>query len=354
MDIAFLVLAILQMAISAVITVFLTGLYLRTRYTPTALLAVFFSLVIIGFAITIPVFWIPISSKFVSEILQISSLVIMIIMFPFFLLAFEGMKGRFFSHVTTFFIAIMTYILGYIAVIPWTFIDQDGVWWQVTHETFDILFSIYVLIPVFIILYRLIQFLRDEGTGRSKKMPVIAIIGVFIGFLGGVFAYSIGIPNIDYLFILIGTVVMVSAYILSPNSFFLSNTKIVAIMLIDSSNYIPYLTVGSQKDTDFDLTAAGLGGVMSFLQEILKAQELPTRLIHHDRGFLLEHDLKNGVTGVIIADQINDVLRHTLKYVLSRFIKRYKTQLVDWNCEVSIFDDFKKDARTIFSFAFPE
>ena len=147
---------------------------------------------------------------------------------------------------------------------------------------------------------------------------------------------------------------MGSAYILSPNSFFLSNTKIVAIMILDSSNYMPYLTVGSQKDADFDLTAAGLGGVMTFLQEILKAKELPTRLIHHDRGFLLEHDLNSGVTGVIIADQINDVLRHSLNYVLSVFSKKFEAQIVNWNGEISIFENFKKDIRTVFSFALPE
>ena len=354
MDLTFPILALLQMIISAIVTIFLTRLYLRTRYTPTALLAVFFGLVIIGFAITIPIFWIPLSSKSISEALQVTSLVIMILMFPFFVLAFEGMKGRFFTYISTFFIAFTTYILGYIAVIPWTFVEQEGVWWQVTYPDFDTLFTIYIIIPIFLILFRLIQFVREEGTGRSKKMPVIAIFGVLFGFAGGILVYILGIPNIDYLFILVGTVIMASAYILSPNSFFLSNTKIVAIMLLDSSNYMPYLTIGSQKDTDFDLTAAGLGGVMIFLQEILKAKELPTRLIHHDRGFLLEHDLNSGVTGVIIADQINDVLRHSLNYVLSLFSKKFKPQLANWNGEISIFEDFKKDLRTVFSFALPE
>ncbi len=354
MDLLLIVLALMQIIVSAIMLVFLTRLYLKTRYIPTFLLAVFFGLIIAAFLVTFPIY--VISDKFTSMMLQDISLVIMIVMFPVLIMAFEGMKGRFFSHITALFIAFTTYLLGYISVIPprWEYILQDGIWWQVTTADFDLLFSLYILSIVAIILFRLIQFIMQEGGGRSKWLPAISIIGVFAALLGGIGAYELGIPNLDYILILMGTVLVTIIYILSPNSFFLSNTNISAIMLIDSTSKMPYLTIGGHKDSNFDLTAMGLGGVMTFLQEILKAETLPTRLIHHDKGFLLEHDTKNRVTAVIVADRINDVLRQPLTYALSLFINKYSSQIADWDGEVSIFEDFKDDIRRIFKFAFSE
>lgn len=355
MDLFFLIITIIQVLIGGIISIFLTKLSRKTRYIPTVLLGAFFAVFATAFALTIPLFWIPESQELVARGFQNTSVILLFLMFPFLVMAFEGMKGRFFSPITTLFVAFTAFCMGFLAVVPprWNYEFIDGWWVQTTTLEFDILFILYGLSAMIIVLVRLIQFIREEGSGRSKKMPIIALIGILAAVGGGFGLYLIGIPNIDYLSVLIGTAIMAIIYIKDPNSFFLSNTRISAIMLINTTNKIPYLTIGERKGKPFLLAAAGLGGVMMLLQEILEAENPPTRLFHGDRGFLLEHDIEHELTAVIVADQVNDVLRRPLRYALSLFITKYEADLTAWTGEVSGFQVFEEDLRRIFKFALP-
>ena len=208
---------------------------------------------------------------------------------------------------------------------------------------------------VIIVLFRLIQFIRDESPGREKRMTVLALTGFLATIIGGVGFLLLEIPNIDYLFVAIGITLIAAMYIKYPHSFFLSNTRINAIMLINSSNKIPFLIIGEKKEGDkgssYALAAAGLGGVTMLLQEMLGADRPPTRLYHKDKGILLQHDLKHEISGVIVADQINDVLRSPLKHAIRLFVKKFGAEIADWMGEVSGFQVFEEDLKRIFKFA---
>ncbi len=184
-------------------------------------------------------------------------------------------------------------------------------------------------------------------------MPIIAVIGIFAAVIGALIASLLLLANWDYFSILIGTTILACIYIKEPNSFFLSNTKISAIILLNSVSKIPYLVFGEDRSKDLDLASVGLGGIISFLQEILNSEKPPTRLLHGDKGFLLEHDIKNKVTAIIIADQINETLRVPLKFAITLFTKHFKQELATWDGLVSQFDNFKTQLYSIFSFAFP-
>jgi Cu/Ag efflux pump CusA len=54
-------------------------------------------------------------------------MIILIVIFPLLILSFEGMKGHFFSPITTVYIAFASYILGYITIVAptWDYFFTD-------------------------------------------------------------------------------------------------------------------------------------------------------------------------------------------------------------------------------------
>lgn len=357
MDLIFLAITIIEVLVGSIVMVFLVKLYLKNRYIPTLLLATFFGLFVAAFAVTIPIFWLPGSGTTPSlavEILQVSSIVIMFLMFPFLIMALEGMKGNFFSIFSIIYIAFTAFSIGFISAYPprWGWDCTGDMCYQITYLDFDILYVTYLITASLIVLFRLTQFVTKREEGRSKKMPFIALIGFFFAVIGGAGAFLLEIlPNLDYLIVLIGLSIMATVYIRDPKSFFLSNTRVSSIMIINNINNIPYLTISGSKDTNIDLHAAGIGGVMMLLQEILKSDHPPTFFYDGEKGVLLEHDLKNGVTGVLVADQINDVLRAPLRYSVSLFKDQFRSYLENWTGDVTIFEHYKKPLLEIFDFA---
>ncbi len=347
-------------------TTLLVRTYLKSHYHPTALLGMFFGTFTIAFIFIIPTFWLPgdtIIDSAIPWFLFDASVVCFFLMFAFLIMAFEGMKGQILSPISTLFIALTAVAISlHITVLTLepTYSGNVGEkqWWGNVSEEFYILFVVFVLTAVIIVLFRLIQFIRYESPEREKKMTIIALTGFLATIIGGVGILLLEILNMDYLFVLIGTILLAIIYLKHPHSFFLSHTKINAIMVINTSNKIPMLIIGEhkkeEKGSSLALAAAGLGGITLLLQEILGSKRPPTRLYHKDKGILLHHDFKYGVSGVIVADQVNDVLRSPLKYALKQFAKRYETELADWVGEVGVFQSFEKDLRKIFKFALVE
>ncbi|NVM31813.1 MAG: hypothetical protein HWN65_23440, partial [Candidatus Helarchaeota archaeon] len=330
MDYIFLVITIVLVLIGAIMTIFLAILARKTKYIPTVLLGTFFGVFTIVFSLTLPTFWIPYGEQLLAEFFLNSSVVLLFLMFPLLILAFEGMRGRFFSPLTTFYISFTTFAISFLVFMqPWGSYWGDYMYYGTTTEAFDIVFALYAFSAIIIVLARLVEFIRGEGSERDKRMTIIALIGFLVAMGGGVgiFLLGIPIPNLDYLFVVSGLVVIASIYMKYPHSFFLSNTRISAIMLINSENKIPYLTIGEERGVDAQLAAAGLGGIMMLLQEILGSERPPTELFHKDKGILLEHDMKYNLTGVIVADQVNEVLRRPLKYAVSLFVKQFKDEI---------------------------
>jgi len=360
MDFDFFIVTIIEVLLGTLVTILLTRLYLKNRYTPTLLLATFFGLLTVAFTVTLPIFFLPgfgLEPPLAVEVLQNASVILLFLMFPFLIIAFEGMKGDLFSTVSIMFIAFTAFSIGFLATIPprWSWIsDPEGIWYQVTNLEFDILFVAYLLTAVTIVLYRLTQFVTEKETGRSKTMPIIALAGFFAGVLGTIAMYLLEIPNLDYLMVIIGLSIMATVYILSPKSFFLSSTRISSIMVINNNNNIPFLTIAGSEASNVDLAAAGLGGVMMLLQEILKSDRPPTFFYDGNKGVLMEHDLKNGISGVVVADHINNILRAPLRYSVSLFQKKFAGELEDWRGDVSAFQTFKETLLDIFDFAWFE
>lgn len=361
MEPIFFTVTLVQVIIGGIMTSLLVREYLKNRYLPTALLGLFFGLFTLAFSLTVPIFWIPneISGRMIAIFLQDASVICLFLMFPFLIMAFEGMKGRILSPITTLFIALTAVAISYLTLTqPWEYTWSGlEMWFQETYDEFLIVFVGFVLIAVFIVLGRLIEFTIQEGPVREKRMTIIALTGFLGTIIGGITIFVLGIPNVDYLFVAIGTTIIAAIYLKYPHSFFLSHTRIHAIMLINTQNKIPYLVIDESKDeksSKYVLAAAGLGGIMMLLQEILDSERPPTRLFHKDKGILLEHDIKNEISGVIVADQINDVLRSPLKYTISLFVKKFKAEIADWVGEISRFAVFEKDLRKIFKFALPE
>ncbi|MFX1294666.1 MAG: hypothetical protein ACFFD2_07410 [Promethearchaeota archaeon] len=348
MDIILIILAIIQISLIGILTLLLAKRYLSTRYRPTAILFLFFVLFFLNMLFYIPVIWLTELQLELASFLLNFTFILIICMFPLLILFIEGIKGHFLSPLSTINLVYTAFLLGYITIPRWDFV-YTTIWIQPVHVDFNILFSIYIITIFVNLLYRLIQFLTDKELVRPKKMPLIAIIGLFIALIGGVFGGDD--IYITTLSILIGTSILALAYLIVPDSFFLSNTKINVIMIINTDSKIPYLISG-KWELSLSLTAAGLGGVMSLLQEILISDDPPTRLIHGDKGFLMEHNLRYKLTAIIIVDQINDQLRAPLKYALARFIKQYKSQLLTWNGDINLFKDFRADIHKIFRFAF--
>lgn len=340
-------------------TALLINTYLKNHYRPTALLAMFFGTFTIAFIFVIPTFWLPFSAGPIAWFLMEASVVSLFLMFTFLIMAFEGMKGQILSPISTLFIALTAVTISLFLTILTSGYFYTDMWWTLPNDDFDIMFVAYVLIAVIIVLFRLIQFIRYERPGREKKMTIIALSGFLATIVGAVGTYALeGIPNLDYTFMAIGTTLIAAMYIKYPHSFFLSNTRINAIMLINSSNKLPFLIIGEKKEGDkgssYALAAAGLGGVAMLLQEMLGAERPPTRLYHKDKGIMLQHDLKHEISGVIVADQINDVLRSPLKHAIKLFVKRFEAEIADWVGEVSGFQVFEEDLKRIFKFALPQ
>ena len=360
MDIIFLVITIVLVLIGGIMTIFLAILARKTRYVPTVLLGTFFGVFTISFSLTLPTFWIPYGERLLAEFFLNSSVVLLFLMFPLLILAFEGMRGRFFSPLTTFYISFATFAISFLVFAyppPWGSDWGTSMYYGTTTDAFDIVFALYAFSAIIIVLARLVEFIRGEGSERDKRKTIIALIGFLVAMGGGVgiFLLEVPIPNLDYLFVVSGLVVIASIYMKYPHSFFLSNTRISAIMLINSENKIPYLTIGEERGVDAQLAAAGLGGIMMLLQEILGSERPPTELFHKDKGILLEHDMKYNLTGVIVADQVNEVLRRPLKYAVSLFVKQFKDEILhEWTGDVSVFHVFEHDLRRIFKFALGE
>ena len=358
MDYIFLVITIVLVLIGGTMTLFLARLARKTRYIPTVLLGTFFGTFTIAFSLTLPTFWIPFGEQLLAEFFLNASIICLFLMFPFLILSFEGMKGRFFSPISTLYIAFGAFAVAFLTFMqPWGSSWGKYMYYGETTDEFVILFAVYVFSAVVIVLIRLIQYIREEALGRDKRMTIFALTGFIIAMGGGVGTYLLGSPilNLDYLIVVIGLVIIAVIYMKYPHSFFLSKTRISAIMLINSSNKIPYLSIGEQRGVNVHLAAAGLGGIMMLLQEILGSERPPTELFHKDKGILLEHDIKNDLTGVIVADQVNEVLRRPLKYAISLFIKQFKDEIShEWTGDVSVFHVFEEDLRRIFKFALGE
>jgi len=361
MDYVYPVVTIVQISAGLVMTILLIRVYLKNHYLPTALLGLFWGIFSFAFLVTTPIFFIPNTpnGEMLAIFLQDISVVSIFLMFAVLIMAFEGMKGwQILSPISTIFIALTAVAVSlYVTVIRIPSMTFNGIWWSKPNDMFDILFVGFVFSAVIIILVRLIQYTRHESSGKEKRMTIIALSGFLATIVGGIGTYLLEIPNMDYLFVTIGIVILAAFYIKHPHSFFLSHTRINAIMLINTPNKIPFLVIGDRGDakgSSYALVAAGLGGIMMLLQEILGSERPPTRLYHKDKGILLEHDFEHEISGVIVADQVNDVLRSPLKHALSRFAKKFEKEIVDWVGEVSIFQVFERDLRDIFKFAFTE
>ena len=124
-----------------------------------------------------------------------------------------------------------------------------------------------------------------------------------------------------------------------------------AIIIVEGSTKVVTNEVTTSQDQNLDLAAAGLGGIMALLQEILQEEEPPTHLIHGKKGFLIEFDKNNKVFAIIIVDQINETLRSPLKHAVSRFITQYEEDLNNWTGEVARFESFNDELLKIFQFA---
>ncbi len=361
MDSVFFAVTLIEVIIGAIVTIFLAILYKKNRYIPTLLLATFFGLFTVAFSLTIPIFWLPGTldvAPIAVEILQDASVILLFLMFPFLIMAFEGMRGRIFSLVSILFIAFTSFCIGFLSVFPprwtWNCTNPMNMCYQITYLEFDIIFVAYLLSAVIIIFVRLTQFIAKEVPGRSKTMPLIALVGFFAGILGAVTTYLLEIPNLDYLMVIIGLTIMATVYMLDPKSFFMSNTSISAIIIMNNANNLPYLTISGRAEDEkvnIDLAAAGIGGVMMLLQEILKSDHPPTFFYDGQKGVMLEHDLETSISGVLVADQINDVLRAPLRHSINMFERKFATLLTSWRGDISAFQPFKNELLDIFDFA---
>jgi len=275
-------------------------------------------------------------------------------LFLIFVFALEGLKGNHVSPIFTSYAIFTALIIGFLLRAPaWTF-NYDPVrqvWSQPVYFYFDLIFITHFALAFVIILYRLIQYVRGIGDKQKKPKPMIAIISLVGSLFGATFGYYIGIPNSDIAFLLLGTSIVAIIYIKYPNSFFLSNTRIEAIIIAEGSTKVVVNQITTSVDQNLDLAAAGLGGIMALLQEILQDEEPPTQLIHGKKGFLIEHDSKNKVFAIMIVDQINEELRPSLKYVVSKFLTRYKDALDNWTGEIDQFVSFNDELVKIFRFA---
>ncbi len=352
MDIISFLITIFNGLIGSVIGIFLMKLYKETRYIPTFTLGLFFFLLSSNFFLIIPLY-LPINDFFAIISLDISVYVIFIT-FLFFVLALEGLKGNHFSPVFTGYAIFTALIIGFFIRDPsWTNVYNPilQVWEQPVDIYVDSFFLIHISIAFIIIFYRLIQYVKGIGDSKKKQKPIIAIITLTVSIFGAIISYYFMIPNFDLISFSLGMSIIAIIYIKYPNSFFLSNTRIEAILCVEGHSKVVTNEITTSKDQDLNLAAAGLGGIMTLLQEILQEKEPPTQLIHGKKGFLIEHDQQNKIFAILIVDQINEELRPPLKNAVSRFITRYEKDLDNWTGEVQKFDEFNIELEKIFRFA---
>ncbi len=352
MDFLLLILILIQIIILGILTIFLTRLYIITRYLPIISLILFSGLFLINYTFFIPISWLnEFEFEMAKFILDLTSY-LTFISFPFLILFVEGIKGRPFSPIFISYLSLNAFTIGYATGSRWYYIYQ-GSWIQLYTFDLDLLSTILLSYLFLIVFLRLFQFILDKSSGRPKKMAIIVIFGLLFAIIGGSFSLSSNIMYFSLVNVLIGTSITSFAYLKEPNSFFLSNTNIKAIMLINNKTKVTYLTMSLSEDDKLVIAASGIGGIMSFLQEILDVKNPPLDLIHKDSGFLLEHNYENEVSAILILDKIDYLLRSPLKHALSLFIKKYKMELDGWNGHLEPFKNFKEDLQKIFKFALP-
>ena len=352
MDIILLIIHFLEIFLTLIIAIFLLRIYNETRYLPTSFLALFFFVTSVQFILFLPSFF-PFEISQIRIFLDISNYLIFI-MFLIFILAIEGMQGNHLSLIFTSYGIFTAFLIGFFMRAPiWNyyFDPVQQMWMLPDFGISDIFSLVHLLIAFILIFYRLTQYVRGMGDNKKKRIPIIVIFAFVGALIGATVGYSFGLEDIANLSVLIGIIITALLYIKFPNSFFLSNTRIQAILFIEANSQVVISGIGKYKEGDLDLAAAGLGGVMILLQEILQESEPPTRLIHGNKGFLIEHDTKNQVFAIMIVDQINDVLRGPLKFAVSKFITQYKLALENWNGETHQFESFNAELSKIFRFA---
>lgn len=338
---------------ASILTIFTAKLYFSTRYSPVAALMAVFMLAILGYAVWMPATWLSSSEVALASFFLDFAFLALLPGFFFFVLFFEGIKGNYLSKLFVPFIIVFSITFGYaVATTSWNnwYSFVDNMWHQTFEFEFNILFVLLGLSVLIIVLYRLSQFIREKESGRSKKYPVIALIGWIIAIV----SMFLDIPNVDTVMSFVSMSVVGIAFLKDPNSFFASNTKIKAVLIIDSESFLPYIHLSFDKRTaKLNLASAGLGAVMKMLQEISQANFLPTKLVHKETGFLIEHNTEYQVCAIIIIEQINETLRAPLQYALSSFISKFRDKL-DLVNTADVFESFETDLRRIFQFALPQ
>lgn len=300
-----------------------------------------------------PTVWLSYSEFETTKLLlEITTYPIFVGFFTF-VLFFEGMKGKVQSNITTFFLIATVLAIGYCIIDkPWEFFfGLDNRWHQVFTMEFNAVFGIIWLAFISYLYIRLIQFIKEKKVNRPKKMTVVAIFGLSIAAIGMIISVVYNIYFLDMLSYLIGFVIVAFAYLSNPESFFLSNTRVEAIFLLHTESQILYMNLGGAKGADATLAAAGLGGALMVIQEILDDEHPTSQLVHKNKGFLFEYDFEHKVTAIMIVDQINSQLRAPLRYALSKFVNRYKEILPTWDRRPDTFSDFEVELRNIFRFA---
>ena len=352
MDFSFLILILIQIIILGILIISLIRLFITTRYLPITSLVIFAGLFFINYIIYIPISWLNEfefgSAKFILDITSYLTY----ISFPFLILFVEGIKGRPSSPLFISFLSLDAFIIGYTTGSRWYYV-YEGFWNQLYMLDLFILSGILNFYMFLVLFFRLFQFVIEKSSGRPKKMPIIVIIGLLFAIMGGSLSILYEIVHLAIINVLIGTMIISFAYIKEPNSFFLSNTNIKAIMLINNKTKVPYLTMSLIEDDKLIIAASGIGGIMSFLQEILDVKNPPLELIHKDSGFLLEHNYEDKVSAILILDKIDYLLRSPLKHALSLFIKKFKIELDGWKGDLEPFRMFKENLQKIFKFALP-
>lgn len=349
MNILILIALIFEIIFCMIMVILLTRLFLSTRYRPIIFLASFFVIFAFSLIIYVPVLGITDLSK--ARIFLDISILTSIGMLPLLILFLEGIKGNSLSLISAGFISYTAFIIGYCSVPRWDYVFGNGIWEQSFYLDITILAAIQLILCFTLFLFRFIEFALNKEVTRPKKMPIIAIIGACIILIGMSVGTLLKNPIMDYISLLIGSCIMGGAFLWDPNSFFLSNTEIQVIMMINNKTLLPYFAVGKTEGTSSSLAAAGLAGAICMLQDILFVEKPPNRLMHADKEFLIESDLKNNISAILIVNQINNGLRAPLKQALSIFVKKFEPILHDWDGLLDRFKPFKDDLLEIFSFA---
>ena len=259
MDVISIVVSGILIVVLIIIIALLIRLYRNTRYTPIIFITTFFIILFINMLIYMPVLWLPYSeSELIFLLFEITAYPL-IMFFPLFVLFFEGMKGRFNSSISTVFLIYSCFIMGYMAIeSPWEF-EWSNRWHQIFNDDFIILTGILLVSFYVYVYYRLIQFVREKGSGRPKQMTIIAISGLTIALAGTFISMTLNLFYLDFIAWIIGFSIVAMAYLKEPESFFLSNTNIEAIFLLNSESQILYVNLGYLRELTLPLQRQGLG-----------------------------------------------------------------------------------------------